>query len=69
LELGSSNWRGLHNEDLPTLYSSPDIVRVDIPWRVRWEVHVARMGEMRNACRIFIGKSSRRRPLGRRRGR
>jgi hypothetical protein len=29
--------------------------------------HVARMGEKRNACRIFVGKPEGKRPLGRRR--
>jgi hypothetical protein len=33
--------------------------------RMRWEVHVALMGEKRNAYRILVGKSKGKRPLGR----
>jgi hypothetical protein len=32
---------------------------------MRWEGHVAWMGEMRNACRILVGKPEGKRPLGR----
>jgi hypothetical protein len=33
--------------------------------RIRWEGHVARMGENRNAYRILMGKPEGKRPLGR----
>jgi hypothetical protein len=33
--------------------------------RMRWEGHVARMGEKRNAYRILVEKPERKRPLGR----
>jgi hypothetical protein len=33
--------------------------------RMRWAGHVARIGELRNACRIFVGKPEWKRPLGR----
>jgi hypothetical protein len=33
--------------------------------RMRWAGHVSRMGEMRNAYRILVGKPEGRRPLGR----
>jgi hypothetical protein len=33
--------------------------------RMRWERHVARMGEKRNAYRILVGKPEGKRPLGR----
>jgi hypothetical protein len=33
--------------------------------RMRWAEHVARMGEKRNAYRIFVGKPERKTPLGR----
>ena len=39
-------WRKLHNEELNDLYSR-NIVRVVKSRRLRWAVHVARMGEER----------------------
>jgi hypothetical protein len=36
---------------------------------VRWAGHVERMGEMRNAYSILVGKPEGRRPLGRHRRR
>jgi len=38
-------WRKLHNEELLDLYSSSNIVWVIKPRRMRWAVHVGRMGE------------------------
>jgi hypothetical protein len=35
----------LHNDELHSLYSSPNIVRVIKSRRIRWAGHVARMGE------------------------
>jgi hypothetical protein len=56
----------LHNEELNILYSSPNIIRQIKARRMRWAGHVARMGEERNAYRIFMGKPEGKRPLGRR---
>jgi hypothetical protein len=39
------SWSKLHNDELHSLYSSPNIVRVMKPRRMRWVGHVARMGE------------------------
>jgi hypothetical protein len=36
-------WRRLHKEELYALYSSPDIIRVTKPSRMRWAGHVPRM--------------------------
>jgi hypothetical protein len=55
----------LHNEELHNLYSSPSIIRTTKSRRIRWAGNVARMGEKRNAYRIFVGKSEGKRPLGR----
>jgi hypothetical protein len=37
------SWRKLHNDELHSLYSSPNIVRVIKSRRMRWAGHVARM--------------------------
>jgi hypothetical protein len=49
-----------HNFD-----SSPSIIRMIKSSSMRWEVYVARMEEKRNAYRILLGKTERKRPLGR----
>jgi hypothetical protein len=38
-------WTKLHNEEINDLYSSPNIIGVIKPIRMRWAGHVARMGE------------------------
>ena len=48
----TGEWRGLHNEELNDLYSSPNIVRVIKSRRMRWAAHVARMGEERGVYRV-----------------
>jgi hypothetical protein len=40
------SWRKLHNDELHSLYSSSNIVRVIKSIRMRWAGHVARMGEV-----------------------
>jgi hypothetical protein len=44
-------WRRLHNEELHNLYASPNIIWV-IKLRMRQVVHVAHVGEMKNAYNI-----------------
>jgi hypothetical protein len=61
----TGGWRNLHNEELHGLYASPSIVRVIKARRIRWAGHVVRMGEMRGAYNILVGKPEGRRPLGR----
>jgi hypothetical protein len=61
----TGDWRKLHNEELHDLYSSPSIIRIIKARRMRWAVHVARMGQKRNAYRLLVGKPEGRRPLGR----
>jgi hypothetical protein len=58
-------WRKLHNEVLRGLYSSPSTIRTIKSRRMRWAGHVARMGEKRNAYRLFVGKPEGKRPIGR----
>jgi hypothetical protein len=55
-------WRKLHTEELRSLYSSPSIIRMIKSRRMTWAGHVARMG-MRNAYRILMGKSERKKLL------
>ena len=42
-------WRRFHNEELHTLYRSPNIVRVIKSRRLRWAGHVVIMEEVRSA--------------------
>jgi hypothetical protein len=44
-------WRKLYNDELHSLYSSLNIVRV-IKSRMRWTGHVAHMGEGRGVYRF-----------------
>jgi hypothetical protein len=60
----TGEWKKLHNEELRDLYSSPSIIRIIKPRRMRWAGHVARMGT-RNAYRLMVGKPEGKRPLGR----
>jgi hypothetical protein len=59
------SWRKLHNDELHSLYSSPNIVRVIKSRRVRWAEHVARMGEGRGVYRVLVGRPEGKRPLRR----
>jgi hypothetical protein len=61
----TGGWRKLHNEELHNLYSSPSIIRIIKPRRMRWAGPVARMGEKKNVYRLLVGKPVGRRPLGR----
>jgi hypothetical protein len=57
------SWRKLHNDELHSLYSSPNIVKViKARW---WAGHVARMGEGRGVYRVLVGRPEGKRPLGR----
>jgi hypothetical protein len=62
------SWRKLHNYELHSPYSSPNIVRVIKSRRMRWAGHVARMREGRGVYRVLVGRPEGKRPLGRPRG-
>jgi hypothetical protein len=54
----------LHNDELHSLYSSPNIVRVIKSRRMRLAGHVARMGDGRGD-RVLVERPEGKRPLGR----
>jgi hypothetical protein len=57
-------WRKLHNDELHSLYSTPNIIRVIKSRRMRWEGHVARMGEGRGVYWALVRRPKGKRPLG-----
>ena len=61
----TGEWRKLHNEELNSLYSSPNILRVIKSRRMRWAGHVTRMEEGRGVHKVLVGKLEGKRPLGR----
>jgi hypothetical protein len=61
----TGGWRKLHNEELHDFYSSLSIIRIIKSSWMRWNGHVARMWEKRNAYRLLAGKPEGKRPLGR----
>ena len=61
----TGEWRKLHNEELNSLYSSPNIVQVIKLRRMRWVGHVACMEEGKGMHKVLVGKPEGKRPLGR----
>jgi hypothetical protein len=59
------SWRKLHNDELHSLYSSPNFVRLIKSKRMRWTGHVACMEEGRGVYRVLVGRPVGKRPLGR----
>ena len=50
----TEEWRKLHNDELTDLYSSQNNIRVIKSSRMRWEEHVARVGERRGVYRVLL---------------
>jgi hypothetical protein len=50
----AGDWRKLHNEELHSLYFSPNIIRMIKSRRMRWAGNVARMGGTRNAYPLLL---------------
>jgi hypothetical protein len=59
------SWRKLHNDELHSLRSSSNIVRVIKSRRMRCAKHVARMGKGRGVYRVLVGRPEGKKPLGR----
>jgi hypothetical protein len=59
------SWRKLHTDELHSLYSSPNIVKVTKSIKMRLVGHVARMREWRGVYRVSVGRPEGNRPLGR----
>ena len=53
-------WKSLHNEELYDFFSSPNIIRVIKPRRVRLAGHVARIGSEQVHTAFFGGNLSER---------
>jgi hypothetical protein len=58
-------WRESRDDELHNLCSSPDVIVMFSPRRMRWSVHVALVGEIESTFRVLVGRAERRRPLGR----
>jgi hypothetical protein len=53
---GDGSWRKLHNDELYSLYSLLNIVRVIKSSRMRWAGHVACVGGGRGVYRVLVGR-------------
>jgi hypothetical protein len=59
------SWRKLHNDELHSLYSSLNVVRVIKSGGMRWAAPEACMGEGRGVYRVLVGRPEGKRPMGR----
>ena len=60
----NGEWKTLHNEELHSLYRSPNIVSVIKFRRLKWAGYVARIKEGRSAFKILTGTPTGKRPFG-----
>jgi hypothetical protein len=56
--------RKLHSDELHSLYSSPNVVRLIKSRGMRLAGHVASIGEDKSVYRVLVGRPERKRPLG-----
>jgi hypothetical protein len=61
----TGDWRKIRNAELNYLYSSPIIFRSIKSRRMKWAVHVARVGESRGVDRVLVWKPDGKRSPGR----
>jgi hypothetical protein len=54
----------VHNDELHSLYRSPNVVRMIKSRRLRWAGHVVGMEEGRSAFKILTDKPTGKMPLG-----
>jgi hypothetical protein len=59
------SWRKLHNDELHSLYSSLNVVRVIKSRWMRWVGHMTRFGGGERCYRVLVGRPEGKRPLGR----
>jgi hypothetical protein len=59
------SWTKFYNDELHSLYSSHNIVRVIKSRRMWWARHVVRIGEGIDIYRVLIGRPEGKRSLGR----
>jgi hypothetical protein len=50
----TGKWRKLQNEEINSLYSSPNIIRVVKSRRMRWAGHVVYTGERKAVYRVLV---------------
>jgi hypothetical protein len=56
------SWRKLHNDELHSVYSSPNVIRVIKSRWMRWAGQVTRMGEGRGVYRVLVGRPQGKKP-------
>ena len=61
----TGEWRRLYNKELYALYTSPNIIWVIKPRRMRRAGNVACIGQRKVAYRLLVGKPLKKRPLER----
>jgi hypothetical protein len=59
------SWRKLHNDELHSLYSVPNIVKIIKSRMMKWSGHVICMGEGRGVYGVLVGRITLKWTLGR----